>query len=553
MGIISGYPDYIRESIKNVERTRKSRLDIAFTAMTLEERKQVLDKFHPDYSSEGKRSLAIGPNKGEITISEVADLLEAHPIISPKDIDLSKVDYDLDVLIIGGGGAGTVAALWATNNGTPVDKVLIATKLRHGDSNSMMAQGGIQAADRPDDSPIKHYLDTYGGGHFANKPELVKRLVDEAPFIIKWHERRGVLYDRDENGDFKELSGGGTSRNRLHAAKDYTGLEILRCIRDVARNRKVPVLEFTSAVELLTDGKRVTGAVLYNMETEQYLVVRAKATVLATGGFGRLHVQNFATTNHYGATGDGLVLAYRAGAKLRDMDTAQYHPTGAAYPEQIVGLLITEKLRGMGAQPLNIDGDTFVFPLEPRDVEAAAFIRECFERKKGIITPTGMHGIWLDSPMIEIIHGEGAIEKNLGAMHRMFQRFGIDMRKDPVLVFPTLHYQNGGVEIDVETRTGITGLFAGGEVMGGVHGKNRLMGNSLLDYNVFGRAAGMSASEFAKKNKPGKLTLAHLEKYMKSLKNSCIETKRKAPILLPEYRGKEVLSRSIDIDKVVYG
>jgi succinate dehydrogenase / fumarate reductase flavoprotein subunit len=193
-----------------------------------------------------------------------------------------------------------------------------------------------------------------------------------------------------------------------------------------------------------------------------------------------------------------------------------------------------------------------VFPLEPRDVEAAAFIRECYERKKGIVTPTGMQGVWLDSPMIEIIHGKGAIEKNLGAMHRMFQRFGIDMRKDPVLVFPTLHYQNGGVEIDVDAKTSVDGLFAGGEVEGGVHGKNRLMGNSLLDYNVFGRAAGISAAEYAKKEKPGKLSLKHLDKYEKSLKDAGIKTKRRAPILLPEYRGKEALSRAIDIDKVVY-
>ncbi len=551
MEFINGYPESMRESIKKVEQTRQSRLDTKFTPLTLDERHTLLSKFHPDYNTKGKRSVGVGVNKGEIIINEVADMLEANPLISKKDIDLSKIDYDVDVSILGGGGAGTVAALWASNKGVNTDKILITTKLRHGDSNSMMAQGGIQAADRREDKPTHHFLDTYGGGHFANKPELVEKLVKDAPLIIKWHESRGVLYDRDEKDNFVELSGGGTSRNRLHASKDYTGLEILRCVRDVSRNRKIPVLEFTSAVELLTDGNKVTGAVLYNMETKQYYVVRAKATVLATGGFGRLHVQNYPTTNHYGATGDGLVLAYHVGAKLRDMDTAQYHPTGAAFPEQIVGLLITEKVRGLGAQPLNCDGGTFVFPLEPRDVEAAAFIKECFHEKKGIATPTGMQGVWLDSPMIEIIHGAGAIEKNLGAMHRMFQRFGIDMRKDPVLVFPTLHYQNGGVEIDAETRTTVDGLFAGGEVTGGVHGKNRLMGNSLLDYNVFGRAAGIAAAEYVKKAKPGALTLEHLKKYKRNLQNAEINVERKAPMILPEYRGKEMLERSIDIDKAV--
>ena len=140
---------------------------------------------------------------------------------------------------------------------------------------------------------------------------------------------------------------------------------------------------------------------------------------MATGGYGRLHIQGFPTTNHYGATGDGLILAYHVGARLRDMDAVQYHPTGAAYPEQIVGLLITEKVRGMGAQPVNKHGKQFVYPLEPRDIEAAAFIRECYERNNCVITPTGMRGIWLDSPMIELIQGEGAIQKNLAAMYRM--------------------------------------------------------------------------------------------------------------------------------------
>ncbi len=547
MELIDGYPKYMRKSIEKVERTRKERLETTPKSMSMEEREEVLNKFHPDYKEEEKRPLAFGPNKGDVVINEVADLLEAHSVVSPDEVDLSTIDYDVDVLIIGGGGAGTVAALWANGEGIATEDILITTKLRHGDANSMMAQGGIQAADRSEDDPILHYLDVFGGGHFKNKPELVKRLVKEAPSIIKWHEELGVMYDRDEEGNFIELSGGGTSRNRLHAAKDYTGMEIMRTIRDEARNREIPVLEFTSAVELLTDGNRVTGAVLYNMDTEQYYVVRAKATILATGGFGRLHIQQFATTNHYGATADGLVLAYHVGAKLRDMDTAQYHPTGAAYPEQIVGLLITEKVRGLGAQPVNKHGETFVFPLEPRDVEASSIIRECYERDNGVETPTGMKGVWLDSPMIEIIHGEGTIEKNLGAMNRMFTRFGIDMTKDPVLVFPTLHYQNGGVEIDADAQTTIPGLFAGGEVEGGVHGKNRLMGNSLLDYNVFGKTAGIAAANYAKKNSAGKVSLAHVETYEKKLKDAGVKTEREAPMILPEYRGKETLSRAIDI------
>jgi succinate dehydrogenase/fumarate reductase flavoprotein subunit len=286
-----------------------------------------------------------------------------------------------------------------------------------------------------------------------------------------------------------------------------------------------------------------------NMETDQYYVVRAKATILATGGFGRLHVQGFATTNHYGATADGLIMAYHAGIPLVDMESVQYHPTGAAFPQQILGLLITEKVRSMGAQPVNRNGESFVFPLEPRDVEASSIIRECYDRNLGVVTPTGFKGCWLDSPMIDILRGEGTIEKDLGAMYRMFDRFGIDMTKDPILVFPTLHYQNGGMVIDSNAATPITGLFSGGENEGGVHGKNRLMGNSLLDYNVYGRRAGISAAKYVKStSKPKTLSLGHLEKYEAELKTAGIETTRKAPLLLPDYREKQVLNRLIDYD-----
>lgn len=548
MKLIKGYPEYMWESIEKVEETREERLKSTIPRMSLEEREEILRKFHPDYKEGTKREVRIGPNKGDIFYNEIVDLLESKPLIDPDEIDLSSVDYDVDILIIGGGGAGTVAALWAYESGIPKDNILIVTKLRHGDSNSMMAQGGIQAADRPEDSPVIHFLDAYGGGHFTNKPELVKALVMDAPFIIKWHEELGVMYDRDENGEFIEISGGGTSRFRLHAAKDYTGMEIMRVLREKARNIGIPVLEFTSVIELLMDDRgRVAGGIAVNMETQEYIVIRAKATILATGGSGRLHLQNFPTTNHYGATGDGLVLAYRVGAKLRDLDAAQYHPTGAVYPEALVGLLCTEKLRGFGAVPVNKDGETFVHPLEPRDVESAAYIRECYERNKGVETPTGLRGIWLDTPMIEEIHGEGTIDRYFAAMKRQFGRFDIDISKQPILVFPTLHYQNGGVEIDEYAQTSVPGLFAAGEVTGGVHGKNRLMGNSLLDYNVFGRRAGIYAAKYVRKVKLGKLSLEHVKKYIKMLEEAGIKTDRKAPILLPDYRGKKALSRALDI------
>jgi len=544
---IGGYPEYMRKLIDNVNRTRAQRKDYIPKAMTMEEREEVL-KVHPDFAPGGKRAISIGPNKGDMAPNEVVDLIEAYPLIGGNEVDLSKPDYVVDLLIIGGGLAGTTAAVWANDKGIEKDKILLVNKLRHGDANSIMAEGGTQAADRENDSPARHFLDAIGGGHFTNKPDVLRALVEDAPLIMKWLCDLGAMLDREEDGSFVEKAGGGTSRRRMHACKDYTGLEELRVIRDEFRTREIPYLEYSPVIEFLTDGNRVTGAVLYNLETHDYKIVQAKATILATGGFGRLHVRGFPTTNHYGATADGVVLAYRVGAKLRDTDTVQYHPTGAAYPQQIIGLLLTEKLRGMGAQPVNKDGEAFVFPLEPRDVEAASFIRECYVRNKGVVTPTGMRGVWLDTPMIELKNGAGAIEKSFPGMFRMFKRFDIDMRKDPVLVFPTLHYQNGGVETDPWGKTNIDCLWVAGEVSGGVHGKNRLMGNSTLDCLVFGRRAGISVAEYLKSaSQHGKMTLAHLDNYVKSLKEAGIETTRKAPILLPDYRGKAVLARMIDV------
>jgi succinate dehydrogenase / fumarate reductase flavoprotein subunit len=546
--LIKGYPAYMRESIELVAATRAERLSKgAPKPMSAEARQEILSAFHPDYKVEGKRALRVGPSRGELVPLEIADLLEAKPLVSPDRVPLDQIDYDVDVLILGAGGAGSVAAVFAQEEGIPPERILIATKLRHGDCNSIMAQGGIQAADRAEDSPVHHYLDVIGGGHYANKPELVKALVNDGPMIIQWHEDMGVLYDKEADG-YVEVHGGGTSRKRMHSAKDYTGKEIFTAIRDEVRNRGIPILEFYPAIELLLDQKgNAAGALLYNIETGDYKVVRAKATVLATGGFGRMHIQGFPTTNHYGATADGIVIAYRAGANIIDMDSVQYHPTGVAFPSAILGQLATEKLRGMGAMPVNKDGEAFVYHLEPRDVEAAAIIRECWGRDLGVEAPSGIRGVWLDTPMIEEIHGEGAIQNNLAAMWTMWDRHGIDIRKDPALVYPTLHYMNGGIEIEADGSTRLPGLFVGGEVDGGVHGKNRLMGNSLLDYNVFGRRAGISAAAWSQKANPGKLSLKHVEEYQTQLESEGIVQDLHSPMLLPDYRSAEVRERSLGI------
>jgi len=528
------YPPYMEESLRKVEATRQRRLKEKFPRLSDRERTALVRKYHPDSIKESMRELLLGPNKGERTPNELADLLEGNSRVNPDKIDLSKIDYDVDVLVMGGGGAGASAALLAEENGA---KVLLVTKLRLGDANTVGAQAGTQAADRPNDSPAIHYLDTMGGGHFTNIPELVAALVKDGPSAIKWLEQLGVNWDKESDGSMHELSGGGASRRRLHSARDYTGLEEMRVLRDEMKTRQINYLEFSPVIELVLDGRgQVAGAILVNLETNEVILVRAKAVIMTTGGIGRVHIQGYPTTNHYGATADGLVLAYRVGAKLIFIDTMQYHPTGAAYPVQILGQLVTEKVRTLEAQLVNKYGEQFIMPLEPRDVVASAIIRECQGRHNGIETPTGQVGVWLDSPMIDIIRGEGTVARELPAMVRQFRRFNIDIAKEPILVYPTLHYQNGGIKIDPNGATTVPGLFAAGEVSGGVHGRNRLIGNSTLELFVFGRRAGKAAVQYAKEVKLGTLTLDHVRRWQRELKQAGLAKVRPvSPLLLPDY------------------
>lgn len=545
------YPEYMNESLKKVIQTRPKRFELAksgkpvYPPMSAKEREEVLNKFHPDYKEESRRKIDFGPNKGEVITTEVADILESHSRIDPELFDLSKPDYETDILIIGGGGAGGAAAILAMEKGA---NCIISTKLRFGDANSMMSQGGMQAAVHETDSPTRHYLDAIGGGHFDNKTELVRALTEDGPEVVKWLEDLGMVWDKLEDGSLQALHGGGTSRKRMLSARDYTGAIIMRTLMDEVRNRpdQATVLEFMPTVELILDENgKCAGGILYNLETEEYFVVKAKATIIATGGYGRLHIRGFDTTNHYGATGDGLIMAYRAGANLMYMDSVQYHPTGSVFPEQIAGFLITEKIRGAGGQPLNKEGELFVFPREPRDVESSAIIRECLENDGGINTPSGRLGVWLDSPLIEMLQGEGYINKQFPAMHRQFIRYGIDITKEPMLIYPSLHYQNGGIDINEKCETNIPGLYVAGEASGGLHGRNRLMGNSVLDYNVFGRRAGINATDYIKSVSLGKLSLAHLNDYDEQLKQAGIKTENIAPVLLPSYTPEDVRKRQL--------
>ena len=282
------YSSEMIESMKKVAANREANAVLEPRRMTAEEKDTLLATYHPDYKKEEFVTLQIGPNKGEKVPTELAALLQANSRVNPDAIDLSKVDYDVDVLIIGGGGAGASAAIEADNNGA---KVMVVTKLRMGDANTMMAEGGIQAADQPNDSPAIHYLDAFGGGHFAAKPELLSKLVNEAPEAIQWLNNLGVEFDKEADGTMVTTHGGGTSRKRMHAAKDYSGAEIMRTLRDEVLNRQIPVVDFTAAIELILDENgNAAGAVLMNMETEEILIARAKTVVIATVSYTHLDV-----------------------------------------------------------------------------------------------------------------------------------------------------------------------------------------------------------------------------------------------------------------------
>ena len=217
------YTSEMLESIKKVEATRASRIGVEPRRMTADEKEALLKEFHPDHIESQFTNLRVGPNKGEKVPLELAEMLEANSRIKASDVDLNNVKYDVDVLVIGGGGAGSSAAIMANEAGA---NVMIVTKLRHGDANTMMAEGGIQAADKPNDSPAQHYIDALGGGHFKNIPELLSQLVSNGPDAVKWLNELGVMFDKDENGEMITTHGGGTSRKRMHAAADYSGAEI---------------------------------------------------------------------------------------------------------------------------------------------------------------------------------------------------------------------------------------------------------------------------------------------------------------------------------------
>ena len=522
--------DWAKASLEKVEETRKKRRDQSAPAISDDEAQKLIQEYHPDYVG-NERKIHVGPNADSDPFPmELADLLESDSPV-PKDFQ-PNVDIETDVLIIGGGGAGVTAALGLTDSGLTVH---LATKLRLGDTNTVMAEGGIQAALGSNDSTRRHFADSYVGGHGKNDIGLLRHLCEEGPAGIRWLTRLGILFDQNEDGTFRFRKGGGTSTPRVLACRDYTGLEIMRVLKNAVMSSTTHVLEHHAAVELTDDGKgRVTGAVLWNTQTGKLVTVSARAVVLATGGSGQLRLQGYPTSNHLGATGDGLVLAYRQGCSLVFPGSHQYHPSGSSYPEALVGQLVTESIRSAGAQILNVNGERFIDEMTFRDVVAAAIIREVMAGR-GVETPTGRRGVWLDTPLIEQTKGEGTLAYQFPGLIHRFKRYGIDPTTQPLLIYPTLHYQNGGIRIDSECRTERTGLWAAGEVTGGIHGTNRLMGNSLLDIIVFGRRVSESVQQNLSER--GAVTLTQLNQYRDELNGLPHKPETKAPQLYPLVSG----------------
>jgi L-aspartate oxidase len=495
---------------------------------------ELLRRHHPDHGADARVPLAVGVNRGDPCQPEIARHLQANALIDDVDIAGAPL-VTTDVLIVGGGGAGCAAALTAAQQGA---QVILATKLRLGDSNTVMAEGGIQAAVGADDSPQRHFEDTLRAGHFHGEPELVAQMVMDGPDVIRWLIRLGMLFDLEDDrpvgGNLLCKKAGGASAARILSYRDYTGLEMMRVLREaVDLDPGVEVWNRCPVVELLSDERgRCAGAVIYHLERRSFVMVRARAVILATGGTGRLHLNRFPTSNHYGATADGLVLAYRLGARLRELDSFQYHPTGIAHPPHLAGGLVSEAARSAGAKLINGEGERFVDELQPRDVVASAILRECTEGRG--IERDGQVGVFLDTPTLEH-ENPGILEKRLVTLRHLARKCGHDAALEPFLVTPTLHYQNGGVAIDTAGASSVAGLYCIGELAGGIHGRNRLMGNALLDILSIGRRAGAHAAGTAGSFIGGRAGIGHVHAWQRELTLAGLPLDVKAPQLFPTY------------------
>ena len=388
-----------------------------------------------------------------------------------------------DVLVVGSGASGLAAAVSAERAGA---RVALATKGALQSCNSAKAQGGIQAAFAEDDSPELHAEDVWKSSHETADRDLVGILTAEAPDTIHWLEENGVEFTR-ENGGYRLARCGGASRKRLLQVGDQTGLAITKALREALEASSAHLFPKSplSSLEPIENGWR---AVCGDH------VLEAGAVVLAAGGrcYREARERGELSTNHPGATGETTQMALDLGAEARDLDALQYHPNGGAWPESMQGYSIPETTRAYGAVLLNADGEEFTDSLGPRDQVSQAIFHEV-EQGKGVVTPDGHPAVLLDTTRIS----ERDAQISLPYMLRRYRAAGIDPLREPILTYPVLHYQNGGLRIDEHGETTVEGLFACGEIAGGTHGRNRMMGNSLLECCVFGRRAGRAAAERA--------------------------------------------------------
>jgi L-aspartate oxidase len=393
-----------------------------------------------------------------------------------------------DVLVIGSGAAGLAAAVSSQRAGA---RVGLATKTTVQACNSAKAQGGIQAAFGEDDSPEIHSEDVMRSSHDTANPQLVDVLTGEAQSAIHWLEEMGVEFTR-QNGGYRLARCGGATRQRLLQVGDRTGHAITKALRDT--------YEASYGAELPHHALRVlrpeeSGWVAAFDTKDGAAEIEAGSVVLAAGGrcFAEAGVRGELSTNHPNATGEVTRIAVEAGAETRDLDALQYHPNGGAWPSTMQGYSIPETTRAYGAVLLNVEGEEFTDSLGARDTVSQAIVDEV-AAGRGVETPDGRPAVWLDTTRIK---PEDA-EISLPYMLRRYRGAGIDPLAEPIYTYPVLHYQNGGLVFDEHAETTLEGVFACGEIAGGTHGRNRMMGNSLLECVVFGRRAGKAAAERAR-------------------------------------------------------
>jgi len=419
-----------------------------------------------------------------------------------------------DVLIIGAGGAGLRAAIEALAQGASVG---VVCKSLLGKAHTVMAEGGIAAAMANVDAADNwktHFRDTMRGGKFLNNWRMAQLHAQESPDRVHELEQWGALFDRTERGDILQRAFGGHTFKRLCHVGDRTGLEMIRTLQDRGVQQGIDVYMECTVARLLTDGGRAAGAFAYWRENGRFIVFKAKSIVIATGGIGKAWR---VTSNSWEYTGDGMALAYEAGAELMDMEFVQFHPTGMVWPPGVQGILVTEAVRGEGGILRNKVGERFMERYDPkrmelstRDVVARSIYTEV---KEGRGTEHG--GAYLD-----ISHKPAEyVKKKLPSMFHQFKELAdVDITKGPMEVGPTCHYMMGGIRVDAETaQSTVLGLFAAGEAAAGLHGANRLGGNSLSDLLVFGRRAGLAAAEHAKRASAPSIGNAQIELAEKEL------------------------------------